>query len=186
MLTIAPSGWTGVDLGAMGAGLLVLTAWAGLWMSSRLTANADSPVSPGEQKNGVSLLFTASILGVMFAAKDTIASATSMAETNGLGRVAVALVIGWLVFGDLLRQRLGAQVQEDERDRWVERRSDSAAHGMTVFLLIGLAVSLAASPSSRLLWATPIVIAHLLIAVLVLANLVGCCVAAWLYWQDRR
>lgn len=185
MLALTPSRWTGVDLGSFGAALLVLTAWAGLYLAVRNPA-VDSTLSPAEQKNGVALLFAACIAAILLAEVDTIVNATTIRELRGVGRVIVALMIGWLVFGAVLRQRFGAAVQEDERDRWVQRRADAAAHGTTMFLLMGLAVTLAFSPVSRLGWARPLLIAHLLVTVMVVASLVGCLVAAWLYWRDRR
>lgn len=181
LILVTPTRWLGIDTGAAGTGLLLLTAWAGLWLSTRIPPNRESAVSPGEVRQWVALAFSGAIAALLVANADAIARAEKAADLAGLGRTVAMLVVGWIVFSAVLRQRAHAGVQEDERDRDVQRRADSGSHTAICLFVIAVAVTLGLSPADRLAWATPVVIAHLLILALVLASLVGCIVAIWHY-----
>lgn len=181
LILVTPTHWLGFETGAAGTGLLVLTAWLGLWFSTRIPADSDSTVSPAEVRNGVALFFSVAIAAFLVVKSATILQAQSIVDLQGIGRTFAMLVIGWAIFSSILRQRANAGVQEDERDRAVQVVSDQWSHSTTCVLIIGIAVTLGLSPATHLDWARPIVLAHLLIFVLVIANLVGCLVGAWQY-----
>ena len=174
LLLVTPTHWLGFETSALGTGALLLTAWAGLWLSTRIPANEDSAVSPGEVRQWVALAFTVVIAVFFIFNVDVILRAQNISDLRGIGRTFAMLVIGWLIFSSLLRQRARAGVQEDERDREVQVRGDQSAHVAICVFTIAIAVTLGLSPPDRLGFATPVVIAHLLIFSLVLANLVGC------------
>jgi uncharacterized membrane protein len=181
LILVTPTGWLGIDTSAAGTGLLLVTAWFGLWMSTRIPANREASVSPGEVRQWVALAFTGAIAAFLVASADTIARAEGTSDLRGIGRTVAMLVIGWVLFSAVLRQRAHAGVQEDERDRQVQRRADRGSHTTICLLVIALALTLGLSPSDRLAWATPIVIAHLLVLALVVASLSGCIIAIWQY-----
>lgn len=185
LLLVTPTHWMGIETSAIGTGLLLLTVWAGLWWSTRLQANPDSSVSPGEVRAWVALVFTVVIAAVLVSNAGRILDAEGIADLRGIGRTFAMLIIGWLIFSSVLRQRFRGAVQEDERDKDVERRAQGSAHTATCLLLVGLAVTLGLTPAGRLEWARPIVIAHLLILLLVVSSLVACVVSVWLYRRDR-
>ncbi|MGB0135311.1 hypothetical protein [Dokdonella sp.] len=185
LVLVTPAHWLGVETGALGTGLLLVTTWVGLWWSTRLPVDPESAISPGEVRAWVALVFTSVIAAFMVANAGVILGAERVADLRGVGRTLAMLVIGWLIFSSILRQRLRGAVQEDERDRDVERRSQSWAHSTTCILVIGLAVTLGLTPAGRLDWARPMVIAHLLILMLVLSSLVACVVSIRLYRRDR-
>ncbi|HQY37583.1 MAG TPA: hypothetical protein PLI00_13445, partial [Pseudomonadota bacterium] len=92
----------------------------------------------------------------------------------------------WAVIAQVMRWRWKERVQEDERDRQIERHAADWGHGALVFCVIGLAAMLALSPQSRLAWATPIVTAHLLVFALLWGSIVEHAASAIAYWRDRR
>lgn len=185
LLLVTPTHWMGVETSAIGTGLLLLTAWAGLWWSTRLQADPDSSVSPGEVRAWVALVFTAVIAAVLVSNAGRILQAQGLADLRGVGRTFAMLIIGWLIFSSILRQRAPAGVQVDERDRDVERRAQASEHTAICALVIGLAVTLGVTPADRLDWARPIVLSHLLAFLLVVASLIGCVITVWLYRRDR-
>ena len=181
LVLVTPTRWLGIDTGAVGTGLLLLTAWASLWLSTRIPANREASVSPGEVRQWVALAFTGVIAVFLLVNAGDIVSAQGIAELRGIGRTVAMLVIGWILFSAVLRQRANAGVQEDERDREVQRHADSWSHAAISLFVIAVAVTLGLSPADRLAWATPIVVAHLLIFALVVSSLTGCVVAVWQY-----
>lgn len=185
LILVTPTRWIGFETPAIGTALLLLTTWMGLWWSTRMPADPESAIPPGEVRAWVALVFTAVIAALLVSGSERILEAQSIADLRGIGRTIAMLIIGWIIFSSVLRQRARAGVQEDERDRDIERRGQSWAHSTTCFLVISLAVTLGLAPSERLDWARPIVVAHLLIFLLVLSSLVGYLVTAWLYRRDR-
>ena len=185
LILVSPTHWLGIGTGAAGTALLLLTAWAGLWLASRIPANADSSVSPAEVRQWVALAFTAVIAAFLLLKADTIFAATTIADLRGIGRTCAMLIIAWAIFSSILRQRAQPGVQEDERDRTIEWQADRWSHGAVCALVIAVAVTLGLSPPETLDWARPIVIAHLLIFALVMTNVVGCVAAIVLHWRER-
>lgn len=185
LIVATPSRWLGIDTGALGASILLVAAWVGLWLASRIPDDAESAMSPGEQKNWVALVFTGVIGALMLTKADLIANAPSVADLGGVGRTLVMLVIGWIIFGSMLRQRMGKRVQQDERDSVVERAADASSHLTLCIAIVAVAVTLGFSPRERIDWLSPIALAHVLIFAVVLASFVGHAVAVWRYRRDR-
>ncbi|MEZ5463187.1 hypothetical protein [Dokdonella sp.] len=185
LILATPTHWLGFETPAIGTALLLLTTWVGLGWSTRLPTDPQSAIPPGEVRAWVALVFTAAIAALLAFSAGRILQAESMADLHGVGRTFAMLIIGWIIFSSVLRQRARAGVQEDERDRDIERRADSWAHGAVCLLVVGLAVTLGLTPSDRLEWARPVVLSHLLIFLLVLSSLTGCLVTLWLYRRDR-
>jgi phosphatidylglycerophosphate synthase len=90
------------------------------------------------------------------------------------------------VVSQVLQWRWKDAVLADERDRDIAVRAAAWGRMATVVAVIGIAVTLGLTPAARLAWATPIVIAHLLIFALVVSCLVEYAVSGVSYWQDRR
>lgn len=181
-----PSRWYGIDTGAIGAMLLIAAAVVGLWLASRIPGDAEEKASPGEQKRWVALAFIVLIGAAMLLGADVFARASSVADLGDVGRPIGIFLVGWVIFSALMRQRLGARVQEDERDRAVEAVADAWSHGALAVTVVGIAVMFGLSPAGRLQWATPIVTAHLLMFALLWSSFVGSVVAIVLYRRQRR
>lgn len=186
-----------IDLGWAG-GLALLAAswlvWYLLWATmqeSAAAARTDEslvPVSPGEQRAWIGLVFTVAIL-VYYAARGAqmVAADGSMApEASAIGKHIGMLVIAWLVVMRVLRKRWHDTVEEDERDRQIQgRASNWARTGLSVFV-IGLAMMFAFSPLGRLQWATPMTVSNLLMTGLIATSLLEYAVTGLAYWRDRR
>lgn len=185
LLVATPSRWFGIDTGSIGAAIMLAAAWIGLGLATRIPDDPDSPRSPGEQKNWVALAFSSLIGALMIFKAGVFVNAESVADLREVGRPIGMLIVGWIIFGSLLRRRLGRRIQQDERDVAVERASDLTAYVTLCVVVMGIAVTLGFTPRTRLDWATPIALANLLVFALVLASFVGHAVAAWRYWRDR-
>ena len=78
------------------------------------------------------------------------------------------------------------RVQEDERDREIEKRAAGWGRGALIACIVGLALMLAFSPAERLAWATHFMIANLLVFALMWGWLCEYVATALMYWKDRR
>lgn len=193
MLLVRPD----IDLGWPG-GLAMLAAawlvWYLLWATMQASAAAAktdesvAPVSPGEQRAWIGLIFTVAIL-VYYAlhSSQMVAADGSMApEASAIGRHIGMLVIGWLVVMQVLRKRWRDTVETDERDRQIEARASGwARSGLSVFVL-ALAMMFAFSLLDHLAWAKPMVISNLLMVGLIVSSLLEYAVTGITYWRDRR
>ena len=178
LLLAGPDRILGIDLGGFG---VALAAWAA-WYAIHLLSTAP----PGEGRAWIGLLFTVLVAGYLLAKHEFIASAGDYRELGPIGTNVVLLLVVWAVIAQVMRWRWKERVQEDERDRQIERHAADWGHGALVFCVIGLAAMLALSPQSRLAWATPIVTAHLLVFALLWGSIVEHAASAIAYWRDRR
>ncbi len=185
LIVAMPSRWHGIQTSTWGAMLMIAAAVLGLWLASRIPGDPDERASPGEQKHWVALAFTLLIGAAMLLEADVFARAQSVADLREVGRPIGIFLVGWVIFSALLRQRFGARVLVDERDRAVEAAADAWSHGALAMTIIGLAVMFGFSPPARLAWATPIVTANLLMFALLWSCLVGSVVAILRYRRER-
>jgi hypothetical protein len=186
-----------IDLGWPG-GLAVLAGawlvWYLLWATMRDSATAAKtsetavPVSPGEQRAWIGLIFTAAIL-LYYALRGSqmvAADGTMAPEASAIGKHIGMLVVGWLVVMRVLRRRWRDTVEEDERDRGIHARANSWARvGLSVFVLC-IAVMFAFSPLDHLAWAKPMTISNLMMTGLIASSLLEYAVTGFAYWRDRR
>ena len=185
LIVATPSRWLGIDGGTLGAVLMLTSAWAGLWLASRIPDDEASALSPGEQKNWVALVFTGLVGILMLLKADAFVNAETVADLRDFGRPIAMLLIGWMILGALLRQRFSKRIQQDERDTHVERAADSSAHMTLCLVIVAIAVTLGFTPRARIDWLSPLALANLLMFALVFASFVGHAVAAWHYRRDR-
>lgn len=187
LLLAGPKAVFGVDPGGFGFGLLVLVAWGAVHgISVAPRGELDEAVSPGEWRAWIGLGFMVVVAGYLLVKADLIAGVEDMRDLDRVGRNIVLLLITWAVISQVLAWRWKGKVLEDERDRDIAVRASGWARCALVFIVIGLAAMFAFSPAERLTWATPIVIAHLLVFALVWHSLVEYAVTAISYWRDRR
>lgn len=184
-------GWLGGLALLAGAWVVWYLLWATLQKSVAAAAGADNaavPVSPGEQRAWIGLVFTAAIL-VYYALRAPlmVAADGSMApEASAIGKHIGMLVAGWLVVMQVLRKRWLDKVEEDERDRGIQARACNWARiGLSVFVL-GIAMMFAFSPLDRLQWARPMTVSNLLMMGLIASSMLEYAVTGVAYWRDRR
>ena len=124
----------------------------------------------------------------------TIIWAPAMVVTNGgispeatvIAKRIGTLVVLWMLAMHLLRKRWHDKVEADERDRVIAARGERWARMALSVFAISLAVTLAFTPAARLDWATPIMLASMLVMAVIGAALVEHVVGAAGYWRDRH
>lgn len=189
-LMLAGSGQLlGIDLGQLGTIALVAVAWVTLYRLSYGTPDAaEESVSPGEWRAWIGLAFML-IAVIYFLAKLHLfagAAGADNIDARIVARNLVTLGIAWAVLGQVLATRWKGKVQEDERDREIARQASHWGRGALVFCVIGLALTLGFSPAQRLQWATPFLLANLLVLALMGGWLCEYAATAIGYWRDRR
>ncbi len=188
-LLAGPGALLGVDLGKWGTALLIALAWVSMLAVSHMpVGEAERSVSPGEWKAWVGTTFMLVATGY-FLAKAPVFADGPVWHNHGaraVGRNLVLLLVAWSVLTSVLAARWKGRVQEDERDREIEKQAAGWGRGALTFCLVGLAVLLAFSPAERLAWATHFMIANLLVFALMWGWLCEYAATAVLYWKDRR
>ncbi|MBD9468492.1 hypothetical protein [Pseudoxanthomonas sp. PXM01] len=188
-LLAGPDTLAGIDLGKWGTALLVAVAWIPMYAVSRApVGEAERGVSPGEWKAWVGVAFMA-VATAYFLAKSHVfvdGPAWNNPAAQAVGRNLVLLLVAWSILTGVLGARWKGRVQEDERDREIEKQAAGWGRGGLPFCLIGLAVMLAFSPAERLAWATHFMIANLLVFALMWGWLCEYAATAVMYWRDRR
>nr|WP_298133370.1 hypothetical protein [uncultured Pseudoxanthomonas sp.] len=188
-LLAGPDVLVGVDLGKWGTALLVTVAWVSLYAISRTPlGDVERGVSPGEWKAWVGVAFMLAAVAY-FLAKAHVFAQGAVWDNHGaraVGRNLVLLLVAWSVLTHVLGARWKGRVQEDERDLRIEQQAAGWGRSGLTFCLIGLAVMLAFSPAERLAWATPFMVANLLVLALMCGWLCEYAATAVMYWRDRR
>jgi hypothetical protein len=188
-LLAGPDVLFGVDLGKWGTALLVAVAWVSMFAVSQTPpGEAERSLSPGEWKAWVGVAFMLAATGYFVAKAHVFAQghAWDNHEARAVGRNLVLLLVAWSVLNGVLGARWKGRVQEDERDREIERQAAGWGRGALTACMIGLAVMLAFSPTDRLTWATHFMIANLLVFALMWGWLCEYAATAVMYWRDRR
>ena len=187
-LLAGPDVLVGVDLGKWGTALLVTVAWVSLYAISRTPlGDAERGVSPGEWKAWVGVAFMLAAVAY-FLAKAQVFAQGAVWDNHGaraVGRNLVLLLVAWAVLTHVLGARWKGRVQQDERDLRIEQQAAGWGRSGLTFCLIGLAVMLAFSPAERLAWATPFMVANLLVLALMCGWLCEYAATAVMYWRDR-
>ncbi len=189
MLLAGPAKVLGIDTGSAGVALMLIVAWGSLYAIGRMPdGGIGHAVSPGEWRAWLAFGFTAAIAAyaIVHAAVFQGPPLFRNPDAGRIGRNIAMLAIAWMVLSHLLGARWRAKVQTDERDRAIEARAASCASTTLGVYVIGLAVMLGFSPSEKLAWAPPPMIAHLLVVGLILSCVVEYGVTAVSYWRDRR
>ncbi|MET0654143.1 MAG: hypothetical protein ABWY94_01040 [Pseudoxanthomonas sp.] len=189
LLLAGPARVLGFDGGQAGMLLLVATAWVSLYRISRTPRDQlEGMASPGEWRAWLGAGFML-VAVVYFLAKARVfqqMSAWNDPDAAAVARNLVMLLIAWAVLANVLASRWKDAVQEDERDREIEKQAAGWGRAALVFCVIGLAAMLGFSPAEKLQWARPFVIANLLVFALMWGWLCEYAATALMYWRDRR
>lgn len=190
LLLVGPDRLLGLDTGHLGMVLLVTATWSSLWLVGSMPASAlEGAASPGEWQAWIGSAFMA-VAVVWFALRLPLFAVPGPVWENpdaaAAGRTLVMLLVAWAIVSSVLAGRWRDRVQRDERDRQIDARASAWSRHALVVMLIALAVTLGFSPSERLQWATPLLLANLLLLLLMLSSLLESAVTAISYWRDRR
>ena len=189
LLLAGPEQVLGFDAGKLGMFLLVTAAWTSLLALSKLPRAQDEALaSPGEWKAWIGLGYML-VATVYFLVKLHLFAGESVPHaplSSGVARNLVMLLVAWVVLSQVVAARWKGRVQEDERDREIEANAAEWGRGGLVFCVIGLAVLFGFSPEERLQWATPFMVANLLVFALMWGWLVEYAATVAMYVRDRR
>lgn len=178
-------GWR-TDL--LGMALLMVCVGCLLYAVSRMPREAlMRSASPAEWYARIGLGFTLIAMLYFFANLQTVAGTPVRSpETSAIVRNLVMLLIAWSVISGVVGSRWKGAPEQDERDREIAVQAAGWGRGALVFCVIGIAVALGLTPPDQLGWATPSMIAHVLIFALMWGW--GCEYAATLvlYRRDRQ
>jgi hypothetical protein len=184
--------WLGVDVGATGAAIFVLSAGAAIWLFALHGAEIfPDDMSVAERRAWVGLVFLAVIL-LSFARHWWAISAQAFAPDRLGGLFAHAfvqrlltLIVVWSVISHLIGRGTGT-VQSDERDLRLRQRADRGGDWALTLIVIGCICVLVSVPMSLLeWWLTPIVLANVLIGMLIAKSFVEHLVLTYAYRAGR-
>jgi hypothetical protein len=189
LLLAGPNRILGFDSGQAGMVLLMTTAWLSLYRISKTPRDRlEDMASPGEWRAWLGLGFML-VAVVYFLAKAQVfqqMSAWNDPDAAAVARNLVMLLIAWAVLSNVLGSRWKGAVQEDERDREIEKQAAGWGRGALVFCIVGIAVMLGFSPAEKLQWAKPFVMANLLVFALMWGWLCEYAATVVMYRRDNR
>lgn len=189
LLLAGPSTLLGIDTGQAGTALLVTTAWVSMYTVSRMSRGELGQVaSLGEWRAWIGTGFMAVAIGYFLAKIHVFqgAGAFHNPDASRVGRNLVLLLVAWTVLSSVLGSRWKDEVQQDERDREIEKYANGWARTALIVFVIGLALMLGFSPTIKLHWATHFMIANLLIVGVMISCLFEYVTTALHYWRDRH
>ncbi len=168
-----------------------LLAWFGIvglvYGFSISRPRPDSAQTLGEKLAMVSFVATALIGGYLFFTLQGLGWILDV-ESRLLTEVVVVMIAVTIVesiLADILRRRETAAIVADERDASIRSRAASYAHSLLFVLLFAFVIHLGVgAPRTRV--TSPVAIAHALICIMIVSELVRHAVEVWLYWRDRR
>lgn len=178
-----------MHLGLFGNAIILIAVWVALYFWMRVRKIADDNRSLGEQLAGISLFFTAAVGAFFFWKLSLLGWQTSLDDhhTRAIGRNVVMMLIGFMIVREIISRQhaallgSGGEAMEDERDTAIAARASAHSLYALYILIITVIVQLAFGGHVDASYATPINIAHWLIGVLILANVVEYGSATWQY-----
>ena len=183
----SPRALFGIDPGPLGMFALVASTVAALLLLSRTPRERLDGASPTEWKAWIGTGFM--LVGVLYflsRASLFVDGHWGDPHAGAVARNLVLLLVAWVVLSQVVAARWKGRVQEDERDRRIEADASEWGRGGLVFCVIALAVLFGFSPADRLQWATPFVVANLLVFALMWGWLVEYAATVAMYVRDRR
>jgi uncharacterized membrane protein len=189
LLLADPDRILGIDTGNAGMVLLMAVAWGSLYALYRLPrGELDMAISPGEWRAWIGVLFMAQLIVYLLLKSHVFVGAPLMhnPDASAVGRNVVMLLIAWAIVSQVMSDRWKGLVLEDERDREIDRVASSWGSGALTVTVIGVAVTLGITPTEKLEWAKPLMVAHVLVFCVLWGTQVNYTVAAIQYWRDRR
>jgi uncharacterized membrane protein len=190
LLLAGPDRLLGIDTGNLGFALLMTATWSSLWLVGSLPHSAlEGSASPGEWRAWIGSAFL-TVAVAWFALKLPLFAVPGPVWQNpdaaAAGRTLAMLLIAWAIVSFVLAGRWRDRVSRDERDRQIEAHASQRSSLALVIMLVALALLLGFSPPDRLQWATPLLLANLLLLLLMLSWLAETALTALSYWRDRR
>lgn len=169
--------------------LVVALSWSVLYAFYRWPRQGqESVIAPSEWRAWIGLLVVAQLI-INLLLNAWRSEGASLLEGPYRGSVignTILPIVAWMVLYSAIDKRWRGQVQEDERDREIDRVAAGWGNGAFALCIIGVAVMLELSPPEKLLWAKPPAIANLLIFALLWGAFIQCAVSAIQYVRDRR
>lgn len=189
LLLFAPNSLLGFETGLPGSLLMVLGLGAALYGAHQRPTDPESRVSFGEKAALVEFLSTLLIALYLLVKFQAIGWEADW-QDPALQKIVVnilLMVVGSALLVHFLREREIDETVEDERDEMIRQRAAQDGYTALVTLLLVAIVTIGFSPPGRLpLPFTPLAVAHALIGVLLLSEVVRHGREYWLYRQARQ
>ncbi len=184
--------WGGVDIGAAGGAVFMLSLVASIVLFARRGDEVfPEHMSVSERRAWVGLAFMAIILTSYFHELWMLSERGALPDgiqdlfANRFMQKLLMLVIAWSVISHLIGSRAGG-VESDERDLRLRHRADRAGDWAFSLIVIAGILVLASIPAALLAWwLSPIVLANLLIGLLIAKSLVEHVALAFAYRMGR-
>jgi len=183
----------GVDVGATGASLFMLSLIAALVLFARRSGEVfPDDASVAEQRAWIGALFIGFVLldylrfmWALWQLPEPPPTLTAVYATQFLRRLFVLIVV-WAVISHLIGRRAG-EVETDERDLRLQNVSARAGDLSLTLIIVSCVCLLALTPAPLLAWwLAPIVLANVLIGLLIARSLVEHVVLTMAYFAARR
>lgn len=182
----------GIDIGAVGAAVFMLSLIAAVWLfAARGGEVFPEHVSIAERRAWLGLIFTTIILASYVRQMWGLSGEAVVPEyLHGLFahqfiQRLFALIVAWSVISYLIGRKAGGP-EADERDLRLRHRAGRAADWVFTLIVIAGICVLASVPADRLAWwLAPIVLANLLIGLLIAKSLVEHVALAYVYRAGR-
>ena len=187
LILLGPPKLFGLDAGQVGGTLLPLGVLLALVAFGTTRPQPGSVISFGEKKAMLSLGITLIAGAYLFSALWQLGWNVEYPNRalRGVASNVVAIVIVGAILGRVMRKRERASTLIDERDVEVGRRAAQLAHWVLVLLLAIYVVSLGFPPARWMPVSSQAGIAHGIILLLMLSELVRHSTATWIYRRDR-
>ncbi len=186
-----PAGrWFGVDIGATGAALFILTTGAAIALFAiRGEQVFPEDMSVAERRGWVGLIFIGIILlslaRHLWTLHAFVPARVDEFFAHHIVQRLFVLIVAWAVISHLIGHAAG-RVESDERDLRLRRRADRAGDWALTLIVIACICVLASVPVTLLeWWLTPVVLANVLIGLLIAKSFVEHLVLTYAYRAGR-
>ena len=187
MMLISPGAWFGLDTGLVGGAAMPLGVLVALYGLSTSREKFGSAASFGEKTAILSLAVTVVAGAYFFLSLQHLGWDVGYPDRRlgGVVSIVITILIAGVMGVEILRRRAGSGALTDEREIAIHRRAAGVAYGALVSLLAVLIVSIG-YPSASISAPLPSVgVAHAIILVILLSELVRHATATWLFRRDR-
>ncbi|MDQ3039639.1 MAG: hypothetical protein M3Q51_09065 [Pseudomonadota bacterium] len=179
-----------LPLGWFGTFLLVVAIWFSVDAVHRIPhSDEEAVIAPGEWQAWIGVAFVGAVIAVSLLKAYVFLPQVPIGQNpdaSAVGERIGTLFVAWLVLAHVLKQRWAGKVIADERDAQIELAASQWGRCATAVVVIGIALLLGFTDTTRLQQFSYPYIAQMLMSALLWGLWFDQLVAAILYRRDRR